>query len=73
MSTKASAPDCARCGSPSPRGFLCEVCLVAKIIQEDFFPYPPTRWETMAPHQKREFLDCADEILTSLKERKWKP
>lgn len=35
---------------------------VGRIIQEAFFPWPPTKWETLSPTQKDEFLECADEI-----------
>lgn len=40
---------------------------VARIIQEKFFPWPPTSWATMPEHQKRDFLECADEIFAALK------
>lgn len=46
---------------------------VAKIIQETFFPWPPTKWETMAEHQRQEFLDCADEIFADLTRYGWHP
>jgi len=46
---------------------------VARIIQEAFFPYPPTRWETMPEHQRRDFLECADEIFADLRRYGWKP
>lgn len=35
---------------------------IARIIQEHFFPWPPTSWETMPQHQRQDFLDCAAEI-----------
>lgn len=40
---------------------------VGRIIQAHFFPYPPTKWETMSEMQRDTFLECADEILEALK------
>jgi hypothetical protein len=45
---------------------------VAIIIQKTFFPWPPTRWETMPEHQQRDFLECADEIFADLRKHGWK-
>ena len=46
---------------------------VARIIQEKFFPWPPTKWETMPEHQRRDFLECADEIMEDLAFHGWRP
>ena len=46
---------------------------VARIIQEHFFPYPPTRLDTMSPAQREEFLECADEIMEDLRFHGWQP
>ena len=47
--------------------------VVGEIIQQKFFPWPPTRWETISEMQQRDFRECADEIMTELRNRGWTP
>lgn len=42
---------------------------IAKIIQQTFFPYPPTQWEGMTGAQQQEFFECADEIIQYRRDR----
>lgn len=47
--------------------------VVGRIIQQTFFPPPPTHWEGLSPNQKEEFRDCAKEIMNKLIRRGWHP
>lgn len=44
---------------------------VGRIVQEKFFPWPPTRWETLSPHQRQDFIECGVEILAMLRRYGW--